>query len=214
MVDTVASRAGWWGGWWSRRQPFDCEVGLWRLFCVCINRLWWFSRKSTFTFTRLILTQFIVKKWNFYKTESKRKQSCVLNFGNWYQSMTTVHGANNFKQTPQSRLGVFPETPNWISISSRSTRPKDRNSRSRLEAWDWREEILDLVSKHETDRQKFSISSRSMRLKGRNSRSRLESWKMDLAMLCRGAINAVAYWHSHNFLFACFPAEFLCYVLN
>ena len=160
MVDPVASRAGWWGGWWSRRQPFDCEVGLWRLFCVCINRLWWFSRKSTFTFTRLILTQFIVKKWNFYKTESKRKQSCVLNFGNWYQSMTTVHGANNFKQTPQSRLGVFPETPN--------------GSRSRQEARDRKTEILDLVSKHETERQKFSILSRSMRLKGRNSRSRLE----------------------------------------
>ena len=163
MVDPVASRAGWWGGWWSRRRPFDCEVGLWRLFCVCINRLWWFSRKSTFTFTRLILTQFIVKKWNFYKTESKRKQSCVLNFGNWYQSMTTVHGANNFKQTPQSRLGVFPETPNWISISSRSTRPKDRNSWSRLEAWDWQAEILDLVSKHETERKKFSISSRELK---------------------------------------------------
>ena len=118
--------------------------------------------------------------------------------------MTTVHGANNFKQTPQSRLGVFPETPNWISISSRSTRPKDRNSRSRLEAWDWREEILDLVSKHETDRQKFSISSRSMRLKGRNSRSRLESWKMDLAMLwssfliliitCRASVRASLYF--------------------
>ena len=153
MVDPVASRAGWWGGWWSRRQPFDCEVGLWRLFCVCINRLWWFSRKSTFTFTRLILTQFIVKKWNFYKTESKRKQSCVLNFGNWYQSMTTVHGANNFKQTPQ-----------------------DRKSRSRLEARDRKTEILDLVSKHETEGKKFSISSRSMRLTGRNSRSRLEAW--------------------------------------
>ena len=68
-------------------------------------------------------------------------------------------------------------------ISSWSMRLTGRNSQSRLEAWDWREEILDLVSKHETDRQKFSISSRSMRLKGRNSRSRLESWKMDLAML-------------------------------
>ena len=98
--------------------------------------------------------------------------------------MTTVHGANNFKQTPQSRLGVFPETPNWISISSRSTRPKDRNSRSRLEAWDQMTEILDLVSEHETERQKFSVSSRSMIPKDRKSRSRLESWKMHLAMLC------------------------------
>ena len=51
---------------------------------------------------------------------------------------------------------------------------EDRNSRSRLEAYDWMEEILDLVSKHETEGKKFSISSRSMRLKGRNSRSRLE----------------------------------------
>ena len=61
---------------------------------------------------------------------------------------------------------------------------EDRNSRSRLEAWDRREEILDLVSKHETEGKKFSISSRSMRLKGRNSRSRLESWNWHLAMLC------------------------------
>ena len=53
---------------------------------------------------------------------------------------------------------------------------EDGNSRSRLEAWDQREEILDLVSKHEIERKKFSISSRSMRLKGRNSRSRLEAW--------------------------------------
>ena len=67
--------------------------------------------------------------------------------------MTTVHGANNFKQTPQ-----------------------DRKSRSRLEARDRKTEILDLVSKHETEGKKFSISSRSMRLTGRNSRSRLEAW--------------------------------------
>ena len=61
---------------------------------------------------------------------------------------------------------------------------EDRNSRSRLEAWDRREEILDLVSKHETEGKKFSISSRSMRLKGSNSRSRLESWNRHLVMLC------------------------------
>ena len=56
------------------------------------------------------------------------------------------------------------------------------NSHSRLEARDRETEILDLVSKHETERKKFSISSRSMRLKGRSSRSRLESWKMPLVM--------------------------------
>ena len=50
-----------------------------------------------------------------------------------------------------------------FSISSRSMRPKGRNSRSRLEAWDWKEEILDLVSKHETERKKFSISSRELK---------------------------------------------------
>ena len=44
-------------------------------------------------------------------------------------------------------------------------------------------ENLAFVSKHETERQKFSISSRSTRLKGRDSRSRLESWKGPLAML-------------------------------
>ena len=55
-----------------------------------------------------------------------------------------------------------------ISFSSRITRPKDRNSQSRLEAWNWKEEV--------------SISSQSMWLKGRNSRSRLESWKRPLAM--------------------------------
>ena len=49
-------------------------------------------------------------------------------------------------------------------------------SRSRLEARDRKTEILDLVSKHETEGKKFSISSRSMRLTGRNSRSRLEAW--------------------------------------
>ena len=74
--------------------------------------------------------------------------------------MTTVHGANNFKQTPQ-----------------------DRKSRSRLEARDRKTEILDPVSKHETERQKFSISSRSMRLKGRNSRSRLEAWDWQAEIL-------------------------------
>ena len=36
-----------------------------------------------------------------------------------------------------------------FSISSRSMRLKGRNSRSRLEAWDWKEEILDLVSRVE-----------------------------------------------------------------
>ena len=40
---------------------------------------------------------------------------------------------------------------------------EDRNSRSRLEAWDQREEILNLVSKHETERKKFSISSRELK---------------------------------------------------
>ena len=41
VADLVASRACWWGWWWSPRRPFwfDCEVGLWRLLCVCINRL-------------------------------------------------------------------------------------------------------------------------------------------------------------------------------
>ena len=38
-----------------------------------------------------------------------------------------------------------------------------RNSRSRLEAWDWKEEILDLVSKHETERKKFSILSQELK---------------------------------------------------
>ena len=42
-------------------------------------------------------------------------------------------------------------------------RLKGRNSRSRLEAWDWQAEILDLVSKHETERKKFSISSRELK---------------------------------------------------
>ena len=89
-----------------------------------------------------------------------------------------------------------------FSFSSRSTRPRDRNSRSRLEAWDWQAEILNLVSKHETERRKFSISSQSMRLKGRNSRSRLkawdwkeevlESWKRPLAMLW---LICICRWH-------------------
>ena len=57
------------------------------------------------------------------------------------------------------------------------------NSHSRLEARDRETEILDLVSKHETERKKFSISSWSMRLKGRSSRSRLRSWKGPFAML-------------------------------
>ena len=62
-----------------------------------------------------------------------------------------------------------------MELSSRSTRLKDRNSRSCLEARDLETEILDLVSKHETERQKFSISSRSTRPKDRNSRSPLEA---------------------------------------
>ena len=42
-------------------------------------------------------------------------------------------------------------------------RLKGRDSRSCLEAWDWKEENLDLVSKHETERKKFSISSRELK---------------------------------------------------
>ena len=53
-----------------------------------------------------------------------------------------------------------------FSISSRSTRLKERKSRSRLEAWDWKKEILDPVS--------------DTRLKDRYSRSRLESWNRAL----------------------------------
>jgi len=44
---------------------------------------------------------------------------------------------------------------------------EDRNSRSRLEAWNRREEILDLVSTHETEGKKFSISSRELKLTSR-----------------------------------------------
>ena len=74
----------------------------------------------------------------------------------------------------------------FLGLVSKHER-EDRNSPSRLEAWDQRKEILDLVSKHETERKKFSISSQSMRLKGRNSRSRLEIWNRHLVMLCRTA---------------------------
>ena len=167
--------------------------------------------------------------------------SIDLDYVNWYQWMTTVHGANNSNQTPpraplvhsktmwysllpieeyflrvQSNIpssirkiplskifliihwakkkGSHPSTKvlfflhcscsrlesrEWrqkISLSSQSMRPKDRNSRSRLEAQDQKTEILDLVSKHETERQQFSISSRSTRPKDKNSRSRLEAW--------------------------------------
>ena len=48
-----------------------------------------------------------------------------------------------------------------------------KNSRARLEARDWKKEILVLVSKHEIERKKISISSRSVRPEERNSRSRL-----------------------------------------
>ena len=57
-----------------------------------------------------------------------------------------------------------------FSISSRSTRLKERKSRSRLEAWDWKKEILDPVS--------------DTRLKDRYSRSRLESWNRALVGHC------------------------------
>ena len=67
-----------------------------------------------------------------------------------------------FQHSSRSRL----EAREWrqkFSISSRSMRPKGRNSRSHLETWDRREEILDLVSKHETERKIFSISSRELK---------------------------------------------------
>ena len=59
-----------------------------------------------------------------------------------------------------------------------------KNSHARLEARDWKKEILDLVSKHEIERKKISISSQSMRLKEKNSRSRLESWNRALVGHC------------------------------
>ena len=43
-----------------------------------------------------------------------------------------------------------------LSFSSRSTRPKNRNSQCRLEAWNWKEEFLDLVSRVEKG---FSLCS-------------------------------------------------------
>ena len=87
-------------------------------------------RMEPTTFTRLILTECLVKKWNFYKSESKRKQSCVLNYGNWYQSMTSVHGARKFSFSSRSTRLM-----EKISLSPRSMIPKDRKSRSRLESW-------------------------------------------------------------------------------
>ena len=124
--------------------------------------------EATFTFT--LLTQCPVKKWHFDKSESKslRKQS--------WPNFMFLKIRDAISQQKCIFLNIL------LGLVSKHE-SEDRNSRSRLGAWDRREEILDLVSKHETEGKKFSISSRSMRLKGRNSRSRLESWKMDLAML-------------------------------
>ena len=125
--------------------------------------------EATFTFT--LLTQCPVKKWHFDKSESKslRKQS--------WPNLMFLKIRDAISQQKCIFLNIL------LGLVSKHE-SEDRNSRSRLGAWDRREEILDLVSKHETEGKKFSISSRSMRLKGRNSRSRLESWKIHLVMLC------------------------------
>ena len=127
------------------------------------------TRPLEATFT--LLTQCPVKKWHFDKSESKslRKQS--------WPNLMFLKIRDAISQQKCIFLNIL------LGLVSKHE-SEDRNSQSRLGAWDRREEILDLVSKHETEGKKFSISSRSMRLKGRNSRSRLESWKMDLAMLC------------------------------
>ena len=65
---------------------------------------------------------------------------------------------------------------NIVLVLVSNHKNEDRKSRSRLKARDRKIEILDLVSKHEIKRQKFSISSRSTRPKDRNSRSRLKAW--------------------------------------
>ena len=90
-----------------------------------------------------------------YFHEILLKTSCVLNV--W---------AENKGRHPSTKVHFF---STFFSVSSRSTRMKT--------------EILDLVSKHETEGKKFSISSRNMRLKGRNSRSRLEAWDWKEAIL-------------------------------
>ena len=111
--------------------------------------------EATFTFT--LLTQCPVKKWHFDKSESKslRKQSWpnLMFFKLW----KLISFEDNCSWSCQS---AFFST--FFSVSSRSTRMKT--------------EILNLVSKHETEGKKFSISSRNMRLNGRNSQSHLEAW--------------------------------------
>ena len=53
------------------------------------------------------------------------------------------------------------------------------NSHSRLEARDRETEILDLVSKHETERKKFSISSRDLKKASRYALGRPVFAKID-----------------------------------
>ena len=145
--------------------------------------------EATFTFT--LLTQCPVKKWHFDKSESKslRKQS--------WPNLMFLKIRDAISQQKCIFLNIL------LGLVSKHE-SEDRNSRSRLEAWDRREEILDLVSKHETEGKKFSISSRSMRLKGRNSRSRLESWNWHLAMLwCVMLIKVCTFTHSFRFYTVC-----------
>ena len=142
------------------RFKFWLSGGCVKAVFVCIYRFKWFCRKcqkteskfwpdfleATFTFT--LITQCPVKKWHFDKSESKslRKQS--------WPNLMFLKIRDAISQQKCIFLNIL------LGLVSKHE-SEDRNSRSRLGAWDRREEILDLVSKHEIVR--------------KNSHSRLEA---------------------------------------
>ena len=119
---------------------------------------------------------FLVANWRVF-LKSTIKYSFTYKEDSFIWNLLIIHWAK--KNHPSTKVLFF----NIVLVLVSNHESEDRKSHSRLEAIDQKTEILDLVSKHETERQKFSISSRSMRLKGRNSRSRLEAWDWQAEIL-------------------------------
>ena len=125
--------------------------------------------------------------------------TCIFMKSCWKPLVSLMSGLKIRDAIPQQKCIFFNILLGLVSKHEN----EDRNSRSRLEAWDRREEILDLVSKHETEGKKFSISSRSMRLTGRNSRSRLEAWDWKEEIL--DLVSRVEKWISLCSGYHCIP---------
>ena len=83
---------------------------------------------------------------SMHETESKNSHS-RLEARDWWEKISL--SSENMRLSDQILILVSKhETEGQkFSILSRSMRLKGRNSRSRLKAWDWKEEVLDLVSR-------------------------------------------------------------------